>query len=74
MLSAKCNLFLWQKEVLEAKEISSLLSTCKSVATAYHTYTDFARALHEAQCQVPIPFPLNSPLSLICCHIGDEEA
>jgi hypothetical protein len=41
-----------QDNILEGKEISHVLSTCKSLATAYHSSLNFARAIHEAQAEV----------------------
>ena len=34
------------------KEIPALLTSCKSVAKAYHSSVNFARAIHEAQIKV----------------------
>ena len=34
------------------KEIPALLNSCKSVAKAYHSSINFARAIHEAQIKV----------------------
>ena len=47
-----CNVGLFQDDILKMKEIAGLVTTCKSLATAYHTSIIFARDIHEAQIKV----------------------
>ena len=44
--------FLLQDHILDGKEIANVITICKSLAAAYHSSINFARAVNEAQVQV----------------------
>ena len=37
---------------MEQKEISTIIASCKALATAYHSSNNFAHAVHDAQNEV----------------------
>lgn len=44
---------------MEQKEISTIIASCKALATAYHSSNNFAHAVHDAQNEVVSIFSMN---------------